>query len=407
MKNVLFITAGPYFWPHQKTQVAKYELYSEHFGGYIFSFVSKREWRRVDVGNFKLIGFPVSDRVYANMLARTVLRAILVLTNALFIHFFRKRIDFIITWDPHVTGFLGLILSRLTGARLIVEVNGDLGKAENWGIVRGGRLLDRLKYRYVHWALPFIVNRAHGVKLLYPWQLDPFRGLKHPERLVAFHDLVPISQYRPGKGRTQYGLFVGHPWHRKGIDVLVKAFDRVSARHPDYTLKIVGLLPEKEKHRDLWAHNPQIEFLPPVMPEKVVDLMAECSFFVLASRSEGMPRVLMEAMAAHKPIIASAVSGIPFYIQDGETGLLFPNEDVDALAAALDHIMSDEVYAAWLGENGFRYASTELSERRHIEKLLALFDQVTRERSPDVDTHRGREDGRKSSRGADAAASRR
>jgi glycosyltransferase involved in cell wall biosynthesis len=386
MKNVLFITAGPYFWPHQKSHVTKYEKYSDHFGGYIFSFVSSREWRRVDVGNFKLIGFPASDRVYANVVARSLLRVIFVLWNGLFIHFFRKRIDFIVTWDPHVTGILGLILSRLTGARLIVEVNGDLGTRENWGISRGGRLLDRIKFRYVHWMLPFIVNRAHGVKLLYPAQLDTFRGLKHRERFVAFHDLVPLGNYRPGKGRTRYGLFLGHPWHRKGIDVLVKAFDRVSANHPDYTLKIVGLLPEKEKHRDLWAHNPQIEFLPPVMPEKVVDLMAECSFFVLASRSEGMPRVLMEAMAAHKPIVASAVSGIPFYIKDGDTGLLFPNEDVDALAAALDRIMGDEAYATMLGENGYRYASAELSERRHIEKLLALFETLEHERSATGET---------------------
>lgn len=381
MKTVLFITAGPYFWPHQKSQVVKYEMYSEHFGGYIFSFVSKREWRRVDIGNFKLIGFPVSDRVYANMVARTLLRAMFVLANGLFIHFFRKRIDVIVTWDPHVTGFLGLFLSRLTGARLIVEVNGDLGTPENWGVVRGGRLLDRLKFKYVHWALPFIVNRAHGVKLLYPTQLDTFRGLKHRERFTAFHDLVPISHFRPGVGRTKYGLFIGHPWHRKGIDVLVKAFDRVSAKHPDYTLKIVGLMPEKERHRDLWAHNAQIEFLPPVMPESVVPLMAECSFFVLASRSEGMPRVLMEAMGAHKPIIASAVSGIPYYIKDGETGLLFPREDVDALAAALDRVMGDEAYAAQIGENGFQYAARELSERRHIEKLLALFDAVSGGRS--------------------------
>jgi glycosyltransferase involved in cell wall biosynthesis len=117
------------------------------------------------------------------------------------------------------------------------------------------------------------------------------------------------------------------------------------------------------------------------MPESVVALMAECSFFVLASRSEGMPRVLMEAMASHKPIIASAVSGIPFYIKDGETGLLFPREDVDALAAALDRVMGDEVFAAKLGENGFHYASSELSERRHVEKLLAFFDRLASDRS--------------------------
>jgi glycosyltransferase involved in cell wall biosynthesis len=160
------------------------------------------------------------------------------------------------------------------------------------------------------------------------------------------------------------------------VDVLVKAFDRVSAEFPDYTLKVVGMLPEKEEHRELWAHNPRIEFPGPVMPERVVDLMAECSFFVLASRAEGMPRVLMEAMGAHKPIIASAVSGIPWYIRDGETGLLFPSEDVEALAAALRCVMADPAFAARLGENGYRYAASELSEERHIEKLLALFDRV-------------------------------
>jgi len=375
MRKVVFVTAGPYFWPHQKSHTAKYEMYSEHFGGYILSFVSDRAWRRIDVGNFRLIGFYIPYWLYNNIVARNLLRTVFVIGTCLRLRWFRGGFDLIVTWDPFMTGVLGWVAARLTGTRVVVEVNGEFGEPKNWGLEHGG-YLDRLKFWYVQRVVPFILNRADATKLLYPTMVDAFKGLRHRERFFVFHDLVPIRQFRPGVGATRYGLFLGYPWHRKGVDVLVRAFDRVSGEFPDYSLKVVGMLPEKDEHRDLWAHNPRIEFPGPVMPEDVVDLMAGCSFFVLASRAEGMPRVLMEAMGAHKPIIASAVSGIPYYIQDGVTGLLFPSEDIDALADALRRLMSDPGLANRIGENGFRFVSTELSEERHIEKVLDMFDRV-------------------------------
>ncbi len=60
---------------------------------------------------------------------------------------------------------------------------------------------------------------------------------------------------------------------------------------PEWTLKLVGYLPEKEHFRSLYEHVKQIEFVGPVMPEKIPRLMSECSMFVLPSRSEAMGRV--------------------------------------------------------------------------------------------------------------------
>jgi glycosyltransferase involved in cell wall biosynthesis len=377
MKTALFLTAGPYFWPHQKTSTAKYEMYSRHFGGYIFSFVCSREWRRVDIGNFKLIGCHISDRLYGNIIARTLVRAVFAIAMSTYLHFFKRRLDVIITWDPFMTGLLGWMISKITGARLIVEMNGDYGEPRNWDLDKGD-WLSSLKFRYVHLVTPFVMNRADGVKLLYPSQVAAFRGLKHPERFTAFHDLVPISQFHPGPPEARYALFIGHPWHRKGVDILIQAFDRVAAEFPAYRLKIVGYLPEREHYRHLFEHNPRIEFVGPVMPEEVPALMAGCSLFVLASRAEGMPRVLMEAMAARKPIIASAVSGIPSYIRHGETGLLFEREDVESLAGAMRTVMGDEAFAEALAERGYRYVHRHLSEARHIELLMAMIDEPRR-----------------------------
>jgi glycosyltransferase involved in cell wall biosynthesis len=167
-------------------------------------------------------------------------------------------------------------------------------------------------------------------------------------------------------------LFIGRPFYLKGVDLLLRAFNEISGEFPDFTLRIVGHLPEKEEYRQLFEGNPRVEFYGPVMPDKVLDLAADCYVLVLPSRSEGMPRVLMEAMGSGRPIIASSVGGIPHYIRHGETGVLFEREDVEGLKKALRDVLSDEDYATRLGRNGRRYVLEELSDRRHVEAMTRM-----------------------------------
>jgi glycosyltransferase involved in cell wall biosynthesis len=116
------------------------------------------------------------------------------------------------------------------------------------------------------------------------------------------------------------------------------------------------------------------------MPDAVIRLMAECAVFVLPSRSEGMPRVLIEAMAAGKPIIASRVGGIPHYIEHGQTGLLFDRDDVESLTKLLRDILASTEYRRRLGQTGSRYAREYLSDTRYAEGMARLITAVVDER---------------------------
>ena len=375
VKTLLFLTGGPYFWPHQKTVRLKYELLSEHFEGFILSFVSRREWRRVPVGRFELVGRWVSGRVYAMLPLRLFLRVLFTLGAGLRLHFLRRRIDVIVAPDPFLTGVLAWILSLATRARFIVEVNNDFQSPANWG-VESRNVLTFLKSFYVRLVTPFVLNRAHGVRLLYPTQVAGFRRLRNPEKYACFHDFVATRLFASTASVPHRILFVGHPWYTKGVDVLLRAFGAVTPEYPDYSLRIVGYLPEREQHRDLFAGNPRIEFVGPLMPDAIIEQMRNCSVLVLPSRSEGMPRVLIEAMASGTPIIASRVGGIPHYISHGETGLLFDREDVDTLAKLLREVLGDATHRRLLGERGMRYARTHLSDDCYAEGMSRLITRV-------------------------------
>src|SRR6185503_18579900 len=198
----------------------------------------------------------------------------------------------------------------------------------------------------------------------------------HPGKYACFHDFVATSLYGASAGEARRILFIGHPWYTKGVDVLLRAFNAVSPEYPEYTLRLVGYLPEKDENRALFAENPRVEFVGPVMPDAVIRLMSDCAVFVLASRSEGMPRVLIEAMVSGKPIIASRVGGIPHYIQHGLTGLLFERDDVQSLTKLLRDVLSSDDYRRGLGENARRYAREQLSDRRYTEGMVRLITAV-------------------------------
>ena len=104
--------------------------------------------------------------------------------------------------------------------------------------------------------------------------------------------------------------------------------------------------------------------------------MTACSLYVLASRTEAMGRVLLEAMASEKPIIASNVDGVPTVIRDGYNGLLFVSESVDDLADKMRTVLSDKQRATTLARNGLEYVMSNLSEACYLNKYQEMVRQT-------------------------------
>ena len=98
--------------------------------------------------------------------------------------------------------------------------------------------------------------------------------------------------------------------------------------------------------------------------------------FAMSSRTEGLPLVLLEAMATALPIVSTAVGGIPDVLRDGETGLLVPSEDPLRLAAALERLRDDRALAGRLAAAGRALALAEYSADAMVERYLALYAKL-------------------------------
>ncbi|HEY4596913.1 MAG TPA: glycosyltransferase family 4 protein [Thermoanaerobaculia bacterium] len=153
------------------------------------------------------------------------------------------------------------------------------------------------------------------------------------------------------EGPPGYLLFVGRLRIRKGVEVLLEALREI----PGARLRIAG----DGEHRPALERaaaelGPAVTFLGTRDAAQVRTLLRGAAALVVPSIYEGMPLVVLEAMAAGVPVVASAVSGIPEVVVDGETGWLVPPEDPEALARALEEILADPGEARRRGEAGRR-----------------------------------------------------
>jgi glycosyltransferase involved in cell wall biosynthesis len=284
----------------------------------------------------------------------------------------RGGYDVIVVYGPFATALAGVILRRLTGARLIIEFPGH--PFRSYDLVSGW--VNRLKRRVAPAWTRYVARTADRVRLLYPSQLDDL-GIDVSAKASVFHEFTTVRSAAPTPGPLAdrpYIFFMGFPFHLKGVDVLIRAFNRITDRFPDHRLVIAGYCPDPERYVKLAGGNPRVEIRPPVPHDEAMRLMAGCSLFVLPSRMEGMGRVLLEAMAARRPIVASAVGGIPHYVQHERHGLLFESEQDQDLARQMERVLADPDFAARLAAAGHEYVRSTLSEEQYAERFRDMVE---------------------------------
>jgi glycosyltransferase involved in cell wall biosynthesis len=107
-------------------------------------------------------------------------------------------------------------------------------------------------------------------------------------------------------------------------------------------------------------------------------IIAAADVLALPSWTEGLPLVVLEAMALGRPVVATRVGGTPELVGDGETGVLVPPRDVGALAEALQRLLGDEPLRRRLGEAGRKRVDERFSAERMAREVLEVYDEVTR-----------------------------
>lgn len=169
----------------------------------------------------------------------------------------------------------------------------------------------------------------------------------------------------------------------KGIMTLLQAFERVAREVPEARLLISGeshVYPQYAaecfafvRERQL---DEQVEFSGWLDSEAMLVEYARASVMVLASRQENAPLSIVEAMAAARPVVATRVSGIPWQVSEGHTGLLVPPDNPEALAQALLQMLKQPARAQEMGLAGRRVALQRFHPAVVAAKTAALYQEL-------------------------------
>ena len=160
--------------------------------------------------------------------------------------------------------------------------------------------------------------------------------------------------------------------HRKGIDILLKAFNIIQKEYPDYQLKIYGSGQLETEYKRIITELDikNVYILPP--SKNIIQLVKCCEIFVLPSREEGMPNVLIEAMSIGIPCISTnCPPGGPKYLSNNQTRvLLYEVENYQELAMKIKLIINNKELSNSLSENG--------TELKRILNPTIIFEQWLR-----------------------------
>jgi len=176
--------------------------------------------------------------------------------------------------------------------------------------------------------------------------------------------------------------FIGRLLYDKGIREFVEAAGRVGERHPQARFWIVGDIdrenPSAVRNEDLvrWIRHPRIHYHGST--DDIRQVLAQTDCVVLPSYREGMPRVIMEAMAMERPVITTDTAGCRETVDDGVTGYLVQVQDTDTLSLAMERFLAlDEAARQTMGRSGREKALREFDDRLIAEQLTDMIRHWT------------------------------
>ena len=231
-----------------------------------------------------------------------------------------------------------------------------------------GWLIDKAFYVFNRTLGKWILNRATKVTIY----SDELRksleriGYSKEPAVTPTGVIVPEKTNQP-ELPEEYIAFIGLITERKGIDRVLD----IARRMPDTTFLIAGDSPERKKWENKAPENAtflgKIDYVPSLLDE------ARC--LLLPSRGEGLPGVVMEAMAMRCPVVASDISCIPDLIPDDAYGFLVKQDDISAYVEAI-HTLKSRSIQEDLAEAAYKRITTNFSWEKSVETFLCVYRGV-------------------------------
>jgi glycosyltransferase involved in cell wall biosynthesis len=218
------------------------------------------------------------------------------------------------------------------------------------------------------------VDRHVGVGIRTSRQVEELVGLS-PGSVRTIHNGVPDRELRP-QARPRPGALIGAIGRiekQKGFDVMIRALEHVDGA----SLVVVGDGSERSALEELARQVGVAERIVWAgWSEDARSYLASFDAFVLPSRFEGFPLALLEALLARSAVVATDVGSVAEAVLDGETGLLVPPEDPDALARGVQRLLADADLRRRLGDEGRRLVLDRFTATHMTTAFESLYEEI-------------------------------
>jgi len=379
--KVCFIGGARYSQPLDRTSEKKWRLLSELGEMFVIGFSQDLRPRRfTQHAHFYLLPkFPLPVLRY---LAMFTVGPALILWLIL-----RHGVRILVAQSPY-EGFaaaVAKVLARLVGFQvvLIVENHGDFEVSLFLQRrVRCQNLYRWLMQRTARFALQH-ADLLRAVSNSTRKQLETWSPGKPIVQFPAWTDIDVFLKAGEDDGvREPVVLYAGVLTPLKGVHHLLHAFAKVAQEFPEVRLEIVGRDENPEYAEELQHEvlqlglNGRVSFVGEVSQVEMADRIRRACAFVLPSLSEGLGRVVVEAMATGTPVIGSHVDGIPEMVQEGLTGFLVPPGDEEALAKRLRWVLRHPQEAKAMGHRAKEFARSFFSPEAYLAGYRRLFEMA-------------------------------
>lgn len=315
---------------------------------------------------------------------------VLASTIALLKHLRHNRCDVIYAQWIVPGGLVGSIVSMITGVPLVVSAHGSdihvihhnlLSRIAGRWAIRQARAVVACSWDFreklVNFGAP--VTKTFAI----PYGVDSMAFWPDPSAPTTIRGSLNLEN------RRNVLLCMGRLVHKKGFDFVIRALPAILEHFPDTTLMVLGsgVLADallEEAHSLGVAHH--VVFMGHVDWQEVGTYLAGATIVLVpsivdhAGNVDGLPNVLLEAMACGSAIVASRVAGIPDVISSSVNGILVPEKDSDALASAVITLLENPKIRSQLGENARKTALTELGWESVAARLVSVLDRAVRSR---------------------------
>ncbi|HEX9043841.1 MAG TPA: glycosyltransferase family 4 protein [Candidatus Limnocylindrales bacterium] len=281
-----------------------------------------------------------------------------------------ERFDLLHFHEPFVP-FLSLILLGESRSVNIATFHAYAGFSPSYEF--GSRVLGAYAAR-LHGRIAVSAAARHFIDRYFP---GDYRIIPNGVDVARFRDAVPISRWQDGHGNI---LFVGRHEPRKGLLPLLKAYRIMRKAGCDCRLLVVGTGPQEREARRyvLTRRLGGVEFLGRVGDREKAALFKTADVYVSpATGRESFGIVLLEAMAAGTPIVASDIHGYKGVVRRNEQGILVPPNRPKAIAAATLKLLGDPELRARMGASG-RERAEEFGWERIADRVEAYYSFVIR-----------------------------